>query len=62
VDYSRLGNWTNYLGFFVSAHAARGPFVGIYVQMRMLGGGIFLAGVARGCKVFGRGGIRVGQR
>ncbi|MBX3001530.1 MAG: DUF5107 domain-containing protein [Caldilineaceae bacterium] len=55
VDYSRLGNWTNYLGFF-ERPSARGPFVGIYDHDASAGAvRVFPAGVARGSKVFGLG-------
>jgi uncharacterized protein YraI len=55
IDYSRLGNWTNYLGFF-ERPSASGPFVGIYDHAVGYGAvRVFPAGVARGSKVFGLG-------
>lgn len=55
VDYSRLGNWTNYLGFF-ERPSARGPFVAIYDHGVGYGAvRVFPASVARGSKVFGLG-------
>jgi hypothetical protein len=55
VDYSQLGNWTNYLGFF-ERPSARGPFVGIYDHEANAGAvRVFPSAVAQGSKVFGLG-------
>lgn len=54
-DFSRLGNWRQYLGFFESPSAV-GPFVGVYDPAYDAGAvRIYPADVARGSKVFGLG-------
>jgi len=54
-DWSRLGNWQQYLGFF-EAPAAHGPFVGVYDPAYDAGAvRIFPADIARGSKVFALG-------
>jgi hypothetical protein len=54
-DWSRLGNWRQYLGFFENP-AAHGPFVGVYDPAYDAGVvRIFPAEIARGSKVFGLG-------
>lgn len=54
-DWSRLGNWQEYLGFF-EAPAAHGPFVGVYDPAYDAGAvRVFPPQIARGSKVFGLG-------
>ena len=54
-DLSRLGNWTQYLGFFETP-AANGPFVGVYDETYDAGAvRVFPADIARGSKVFALG-------
>lgn len=55
VDYSVLGNWRQYLGFF-ERPAAHGPFVGVYDATFDAGAvRVYPASVARGSKAFGLG-------
>jgi uncharacterized protein YraI len=55
VDYSWLGNWNQYLGFF-ERPAAQGPYVGVFDHQAQAGAvRVFPAGVARGSKVFSAG-------
>ncbi len=55
VDYSILGNWTTYSGFF-ERPAAHGPFVAVYDHAAEAGVvRVFPAQVARGSKAFGLG-------
>jgi hypothetical protein len=55
IDYSLLGNWTNYLGFF-ERPAAQGPFAAVYDHAADAGVvRIFPAQVARGSKLFSLG-------
>lgn len=55
VDYSRLGNWRRWLGFF-EAPAAHGPYIGVYDAAADEGVvRVFPADVARGSKGFGLG-------
>jgi hypothetical protein len=54
-DWSRLGHWQQYVGFF-EAPAAHGPFVGVYDPAYDAGAvRIFPADIARGSKVFALG-------
>jgi hypothetical protein len=54
-DWSRLGNWRQYLGFFENP-AAHGPFTAVYDPAYDVGAvRIFPPDVARGSKVFGLG-------
>lgn len=54
-DFSRLGNWRDYLGFF-EWPAAHGPFVAVYDAAQDAGGvRVFPADLARGSKVFALG-------
>jgi len=54
-DWSRLGHWQQYLGFF-EAPAAHGPFVGVYDPAYDAGAvRIFPAEIAHGSKVFALG-------
>lgn len=55
VDYSRLGNWNRWLGFF-ERPAAHGPFAGVYDPDADAGVvRLYPAPIARGSKVFGLG-------
>lgn len=55
VDYSRLGNYQQWLGFF-ERPAAHGPYVALYDSAANAGGvRIYPAGVARGSKLFALG-------
>lgn len=55
VDYSRLGNYQQWLGFF-ERPAAHGPYVALYDTAANAGGvRIYPANVARGSKVFALG-------
>ncbi|MEZ4831074.1 MAG: hypothetical protein R2873_03560 [Caldilineaceae bacterium] len=55
VDYSRLGNWTTYLGFF-ERPTAHGPFAAVYDHAADAGiVRIFPPQVTRGSKAFGLG-------
>lgn len=54
-DFSRLGNWQQYLGFFESP-TAHGPFVGVYDPAYDIGAvRVFPPEVAHGSKVFALG-------
>ena len=54
-DYSRLGNWNQWLGFFERPQAA-GDFIGVYDTAADEGvARVFLSGVACGSKGFGFG-------
>jgi len=54
-DWSRLGNWARYLGFF-EYPAAQGPFAGVYDGQYDAGAvRVYPAAVARGSKAFGLG-------
>lgn len=54
-DFSRLGNFRQYLGFF-EAPAAHGPFVGVYDSTYDAGAvRVFPADIMRGSKVFALG-------
>jgi hypothetical protein len=54
-DFSRLGNWKQYLGFFEHP-SAHGPFVGVYDRQYDAGAvRVFPARVARGSKAFALG-------
>lgn len=55
VDYSRLGNWSQFLGFF-ERPAAHGPFAGVYDEQSDEGiARVFPPAATRGSKGFGLG-------